>query len=676
MSRMKINPFRYKTSKFFSIFGLFLFFAFIATPTVSYSATITVVDMNDAVSNSVMCTLRDAISAINNGGDNGCTAVGVYGTADTINVPAGTYTITGAANDDANWSGDLDILKAVTITGAGAVSTIIQAGTAGPPIPNGIDRVFHVTVNVPVTFDNITVLNGNVTVGPPEGGGIFSLGAVTVTNAIIRGNTSGFGGNGGGVYSSGALVLTNSLLDNNDADTDPSMGGGFYSIGAATLTNSTVSGNIAFDDGGGFVVSGPLTMTGSTISGNSAGWTSGGFRANNSVTIATSSISNNYASWGMGGFRALGALVMTDSTVSGNTTPRDNGGIYAWGTATFTNSVVSGNSARSTGGIYAVNLLTLTNSTVSNNTAVNNVGGIYALSALTMTDSTVDGNIAGGAFGGVYAGAAVTMINSTISNNTATTNDSGGIYAIGSVASTNSTVSGNTSGLNYSGIASFGGVTLTNSTVSGNTASGSIGGIFVDGVLTMTDTTIYGNVAAIAPGGVYVTFGSVSLGNTIIANNIGGDCTLGGTVWTSTGFNIDSDNSCGLVNPTDMPATNPLVGPLANSGGPTMTHALLPGSPAIDANLACTGSQPVDQRNRARGGDGDNDAISGCDIGAYEASAYGCTDPTATNYDPLAVLDSGRCTYPPAATKSITITVDVTDGQGGKTTKTLKLTPQ
>ena len=120
MSRMKINPFRYKTSKFFSILGLFSFFAFIATPTASYAATITVVDMNDAVSNSVMCTLRDAISAINSGADNGCTAVGVYGTADTINVPAGTYTLMPNLQvpEDANWTGDLDIAKAVTIIGS------------------------------------------------------------------------------------------------------------------------------------------------------------------------------------------------------------------------------------------------------------------------------------------------------------------------------------------------------------------------------------------------------------------------------------------------------------------------------------------------------------------------------------------------------------------------------
>src|SRR5205085_9192844 len=99
----------------------------------------------------------------------GCTAGN--GT-DTINVPAGTYTLTIAGTgEDSNATGDLEINSDMTINGAGAGSTIIRAGTVGyPGIPNGIDRV----VNLPntlaiVTISGVTIANGSTTFG---GGGI------------------------------------------------------------------------------------------------------------------------------------------------------------------------------------------------------------------------------------------------------------------------------------------------------------------------------------------------------------------------------------------------------------------------------------------------------------------------------------------------------------------------
>ena len=101
------------------------------------------------------------------------------------------------------------------------------------------------------------------------------------------------------------------------------------------------------------------------------------------------------------------------------------------------------------------------------------------------------------------------------------------------------------------------------------------------------------------------------MSHTIIAGNVPGDCS-GGVV--SLGFNLDSDNTCNLSPSTDLPGTDPLLGPLQDNGGPTETHALLPGSPAIDLSLAigepCGGG--TDQRGvpRPQG--------LGCDIGAFE----------------------------------------------------------
>ena len=110
--------------------------------------------------------------------------------------------------------------------------------------------------------------------------------------------------------------------------------------------------------------------------------------------------------------------------------------------------------------------------------------------------------------------------------------------------------------------------------------------------------------------------GSAVLTNTIVANSIsGGDCY--GSI-TDGGHNLDSDGTCGL-DPAkgSLPNTDPMLGPLQDNGGPTWTHALQPGSPAIDAgdNSQCPST---DQRGFYRHIDGDGDGTAICDMGAYE----------------------------------------------------------
>ena len=418
----------------------------IASP--AQSATITVVTMDDTMSGGGNCTLRDAITAINNGADNGCTAVGVYGTADTINVPAGTYTLVPNLQipEDANWTGDLDILKAVTITGAGAGVTIIQAGTLGYPDPlaNGVDRVFHVTANVPVTFDSLTIRNGNFA---GAGGGIWSAGVLTLNTATVTGNTVGFWDSGGGIDTSADIILINSTISSNTAGWE---GGGFRSTGAATLTNSTITGNTAGPSnsgwGGGFTAGGALVMTNSVVSGNS-----------------TFAYPKN-----CGGFCAYGSATITDSTISGNFSDFEGGGFYVWGPLLLDNSTVSGNSAVTGGGFYAAGTVAVTNSTVSGNSVAQSAGAIMSLNA-----------------------------NMTISN-----------------------------------------------------------------------STIYGNTAPSSPGGIIAFFGNAFVNNSIIANNTGGDCGSFGISAISSGYNIDSDGSCNLIGPGDLPFTAITLPALANNGGP------------------------------------------------------------------------------------------------------------
>src|SRR5207249_38813 len=102
--------------------------------------------------------------------------------------------------------------------------------------------------------------------------------------------------------------------------------------------------------------------------------------------------------------------------------------------------------------------------------------------------------------------------------------------------------------------------------------------------------------SANAGGAVFVIDGTATLRNTILADSTGGDCfNVIGSVVTDDGHNIVEDNSCGFTGGAD-----PMLGPLANNGGPTQTHALLPGSIAIDAVPLSSCAQLIDQRGVSR----------------------------------------------------------------------------
>ena len=223
-------------------------------------------------------------------------------------------------------------------------------------------------------------------------------------------------------------------------------------------------------------------------------------------------------------------------------------------------------------------------------------------------------------FGGgvlIQTATTLTLINSTVSGNAAS-GDGGGIRNYGTLILTISTVSSNASTGNSGGgiNSSSGTLTVTNSTISGNTARRYGGGILTwgGGNLTLTNSTISNNTADIGGGGILNdvgTAGTADLTNTIIAGNAaptGPDC------WgppTSLGNNLDSDGTCNLTATGDLRNIDPMLGPLQNNGGPTLTHALLAGSPAIDTGDD-TAAPHTDQRGvlRPQG--------LASDIGAYE----------------------------------------------------------
>jgi hypothetical protein len=286
--------------------------------------------------------------------------------------------------------------------------------------------------------------------------------------------------------------------------------------------------------------------------------------------------------------------------------------------------------------------------TISNGFAEEGPGGGGVLNAgvLTLTDCTISDNFAGDQFGGVLGGGGVlnnngtmTITGCTISNNSASeygltlTSKGGGILNdSGSLIMSNSTISGNSCSA-FSPEPLFGG-----------SAFG--GGISNGGDLRITSSTIAHNSAAgnqAFSGGIYGA-GPTRTDSSIIALNsapVGPDF-AGVVALQSTGYNIVGNNAGAVINsrPTDQIGTpaapiKPLLRPLADYGGPTLTHALQPGSPAI--NRGDPAAPPRDQRGYGR--------LGIPDVGAFEFHGIPPT-PTPTPRPPTPTPTATPATTP------------------------------
>jgi CSLREA domain-containing protein len=288
---------------------------------------------------------------------------------------------------------------------------------------------------------------------------------------------------------------------------------------------------------------------------------------------------------------------------------------------TLNNVVVLSNTAGEGGGIYAVTVgtqpqLILNNSRVVNNTSGGIGAGIFNEGRLTVSGSGFVGNISSNSGGGIWnpVGATLTMTASYLELNQA--GSGGGLNNTGTAIVIASELAYNTVAGSGGGISNGGTLTMTNTTLSFNSADLMGGGLSSNGLAKLNNVTVYSNTAPTGQGGGIWDGGSVLVSNSLVAGNTGGNCNR---PLLTQGNNLDSANTCGFtIGPGDLLNTNPLLDPQLRDNGPyiAFTHALLPGSPAIDRgnNATCP---PTDQRGVARV-DGDRNGSVVCDIGAFE----------------------------------------------------------
>ena len=273
---------------------------------------------------------------------------------------------------------------------------------------------------------------------------------------------------------------------------------------------------------------------------------------------------------------ATGILLVSRSAISGNWVSEADlgGGLTNLGQATLDRTVLDGNYAASGGAIWNLGVLDVVDSRISGNGARFDGAALMNMAAASLRRTTIDGNVTAGAGGAIVNGI--------------------WDHSEALLALDNATVSGN---LGYS-------------------YSGSI--INYAGRLQISSSTIADNFGSQEPGAVggITALAEMRLRSTIVSNPGTGNCA--GSI-ASLGNNLDSDGSCALSASGDLSNVNPLLGPLADNGGPTPTHALHVGSPAIDriAMAQCTGT--FDQRHISR----PYPHVGLCDIGAYELSPPG-----------------------------------------------------
>ncbi len=493
------------------------------------TAPITVTTFADELTTNGNCSLREAIQSANTGSAvDGCAAPGTTNTI--IRLAAGTYALALAgANEDANQTGDFDLLAGIEVVGRGSDETHIDGAD--------LDRVLHVHAGATVVVNGVTLRNGRapdgavvsptVEAGKP-GGAILNSGVLTLLDSRVTASHAGNGasspsdffssdrggngGDGGGIFSDGSLRVQRSTILSNTTGAggdgpcggggNGGDGGGIYNSGLLTLTESTVRDNLTGRSGSGTCPPGIIGGTGGA----------GGAIANDGSAVVEFS------------------SILANSTAAGV----DLGGTHA-----------QGGHGGPGGGIANAGSMHIDNSTVSGNAAGNGGGG--------------------GASGGGDGG------------------DGGGIYNVmsGTLTIDAATITQNSAGVAGTGLWETGGG-----------ADGQGGGVANTGTLQAKNTVVAGNIARRAP-----------------------DCA---GILDSFDYNlVETMDGCTLSGTTThvLTGTAPLLGALADNGGPTLTHDPLLASPLRDGG-ACTTILGATMNRDQRGWPRPMDAT--CDMGAVE----------------------------------------------------------
>jgi hypothetical protein len=499
-----------------------------------------------------------------------------------------------------------------------------------------------------------------------HGGGVYSTGIMTITRTLVTDNVAGrgyfpvwpfmqppiagsSGGDGGGIYNalSGRLALTESNVRGNTAGDGTTMtdhkggsGGGLYSSGVAVIASSVFSANHAGasqrpcgdargGDGGAIANHGTLMVDAAVLDGNSSGTgnqggsggAGGGLWNHGSAYVTDSAIANNVTSQGSDGLVAGIRGCATPGGAGG-----DGAGLWNDGSLTLTRVTIDGNQA-GTGGLGGSQYAGAPYNHGLSGGNGGSGGGLWNKGLVVAAQTTISHNHAGAAGAGGVA--------QVLGGNGGRGGAGGGLYNQGVVALFNATVSADVAGSGGNG----GSATLTDPHLcvgfpcrgGDGGPGGDGGGIYNSYSLSLDNCTLTGNSASLAGaggqgatggaggldgagGGVY---GAFSARDAILAGNDapGGGLDCAGLLYTGSHNLLQNPAGCTI----DPAVTNNVIGlspallPLAlNAPGTTPTHALVWGSPAIDAGSCSAGSVTDDQRGvpRPQG--------AGCDIGAYE----------------------------------------------------------
>ena len=536
---------------------------------VSAAALIRVTTTVDEVSSNGKCSLREAVIAANE--DRRVDACRAGRGADLILLGKGTYQLSiEGIQEDATRTGDLDITGATAIVGLGRDRTIVRGDAS--------DRVFDILESAKVSMTTLAVVGAsNMATQEPgledwythgDGGGIQSKGhlllwstSVTGTAYVFAGCRYCWDGEGGGIFNDhGTLVVHNSVIDGKAA-----YGGGalLSRYGKVRIFDSKLVGD-AIEYGSAIELYGTdAAMTRSKVEGSRSSWCcsiiTGG--PGGTLTIRHSQIVDN-----VGGIANVGPgrLRIYDTTIARNT--GTNSGPFG-GVAP---SVLSNG-----GDAKLVRVSVLDNSGTEDSSPISNGGSI-------------------------------SLIDSVIARNK------------GETGAIDSSADGSN-------------LRLVNTTVSGNRGT-SYGALRMSSGLLRSSTIVGNMVENDGPAGISIE--TARIANTVIAGNSGPtaspDCSgvaFGeqGLITSLGAVFLQDGPGCDIVGDTstNFSGLDPVLGPLTDNGGPTLSHMPMRGSPLIDSGsplapgsgAACA---PRDQRGVLRPKDGNGDGAARCDIGSIE----------------------------------------------------------